>query len=189
MRTRLVYAGCIAIWLVLSALVALSIASHALLSAEQQFNRDALQLSEQLNQKLQNNETVLTATPPSAPWTAARTCQRKNASPGNYCAATRKSCGWAISNASRPSNCRSSNSGCASSTATRCRCPPPAAMHGNVVLASSRSFIEPVQPSTLLAADLGRLQSVRRALQDALESDAWKSPARSSCPACRPAIC
>ncbi len=59
MQARLVYAGCITLWLILSALAALSIASRSLLGAEQQFNSQSQQLSEQLKQRLLTNETVL----------------------------------------------------------------------------------------------------------------------------------
>ncbi|WP_434631727.1 diguanylate cyclase domain-containing protein [Chromobacterium sp. CV08] len=59
MQARLVYAGCIALWLILSALAALSIASRSLLGAEQQFNNQLQQLTEQLKQRLLTNETIL----------------------------------------------------------------------------------------------------------------------------------
>lgn len=171
MRTRLVYAGCIAIWLVLSALVALSIASHALLSAEQQFNRDALQLSEQLNQKLQNNETVLDS------YAAFSTLDR-----GQDLHAERRFARqllrrypqilWLghieriapdqlpqLQQRLRQLYGRASTPSAPSGDAWERR-------FGLFPLA----FIEPTQPSGLLAADLGRLQGVRQALQDALES-------------------
>ncbi|WP_158020684.1 sensor domain-containing diguanylate cyclase [Chromobacterium sphagni] len=48
-----------ALWLILSALAALSIASRSLLGAEQQFNNQSQQLTEQLKQRLLTNETVL----------------------------------------------------------------------------------------------------------------------------------
>ncbi|KIA80862.1 sensor domain-containing diguanylate cyclase [Chromobacterium amazonense] len=59
MQARLVYVVCIALWLMLSALAALSIASRSLLGAEQQFNNQMQQLTEQLKQRLLTNETVL----------------------------------------------------------------------------------------------------------------------------------
>ncbi|AXE29890.1 sensor domain-containing diguanylate cyclase [Chromobacterium phragmitis] len=59
MHARLVYAGCLVLWLILSALAALSIASRSLLGAEQQFNSQLQQLTEQLKQRLLTNETIL----------------------------------------------------------------------------------------------------------------------------------
>ncbi|XLM20890.1 hypothetical protein MKD33_01025, partial [Chromobacterium piscinae] len=59
MQARLVYVVCIVLWLMLSALAALSIASRSLLGAEQQFNNQMQQLTEQLKQRLLANETVL----------------------------------------------------------------------------------------------------------------------------------
>ncbi|KJH67723.1 sensor domain-containing diguanylate cyclase [Chromobacterium violaceum] len=59
MHARLVYAGCLVLWLILSALAALSIASRSLLGAEQQFNSQLQQLTEQLKQRLLANETIL----------------------------------------------------------------------------------------------------------------------------------
>ncbi|OWY38114.1 sensor domain-containing diguanylate cyclase [Xenophilus sp. AP218F] len=59
MRFKLVYAGCVFLWLVLSTLAALSIASLSLLGAEQQFNSHVQQLTEQLKQRLLINETIL----------------------------------------------------------------------------------------------------------------------------------
>ncbi|UTH75881.1 sensor domain-containing diguanylate cyclase [Chromobacterium sp. IIBBL 290-4] len=59
MQAKLVYASCITIWLILSALAAFSLGSRSLLGAEQQFNNRLQQLSEQLKQRLQTDETVL----------------------------------------------------------------------------------------------------------------------------------
>ncbi|OQS34378.1 hypothetical protein B0T39_19550 [Chromobacterium haemolyticum] len=171
MRTRLVYAGCIAIWLVLSALVALSIASHALLGAEQQFNRDALLLSEQLNQKLQSHETVLDS------YATFSALDRRSDLPSEKRLARQllrryPPIQW-LGHIERISPDQLPIFGQRLKQLYGQALPMPAASGdgwGGRFGLFPLVFIEPMPQSSLLAADLGRLQAARQALQNALES-------------------
>ncbi|HJV07433.1 MAG TPA: sensor domain-containing diguanylate cyclase [Chromobacteriaceae bacterium] len=59
MSTRLLYAACAALWLLLSAVIAVAFAGRDVLSAEQEFNSLAQRLSDQLEQKLLASDSVL----------------------------------------------------------------------------------------------------------------------------------
>ncbi|KJV29878.1 hypothetical protein VI06_08890 [Aquitalea magnusonii] len=59
MRIKLTTLGCVLLWLLLSLLISLAFISRAVLSAEQEFDMLGERLSEQLNQKLLVNQTIL----------------------------------------------------------------------------------------------------------------------------------
>lgn len=59
MRIKLATLACVLLWLLLSALISLAFLSRAVISAEQEFDMLGVHLSEQLNQKLLVNQTIL----------------------------------------------------------------------------------------------------------------------------------
>jgi hypothetical protein len=59
MRIKLATLACVLLWLLLSALISMAFLSRAVISAEQEFDMLGVHLSEQLNQKLLVNQTIL----------------------------------------------------------------------------------------------------------------------------------
>jgi diguanylate cyclase (GGDEF)-like protein len=59
MRIKLATLACVLLWLLLSALISMAFLSRAVISAEQEFDMLGVRLSEQLNQKLLVNATIL----------------------------------------------------------------------------------------------------------------------------------
>ncbi|WP_370646563.1 hypothetical protein [Chromobacterium sp. Beijing] len=174
----------------LSALVALSVASHALLGAEQQFNRDALLLSEQLNQKLQSHETVLDS------YATFSTLDRSWSLPSEKRLARQllrryPQIQW-LGHIERisPGQLPMFRQRLKQLYGQALPLPPPAATAGKAASACSRSpSSNPCPSPACWPRTWAGCKPRAKPFRTRWKADGWKSPVRSSCPACRPAIC